>query len=82
MSDFSSASLTGLAAEGIALADLAEGVLLRGHAHGEPLLLVRRGNELLAVDARCSHFGAPLDQGLLVDDSVRYPCSRTNSMLC
>ena len=75
MSDSSPAPLTGpdLAAEGIALADLAEGVLLRGHAHGEPVLLVRRGNELLAVGARCSHFGAPLEQGLLVDDTVRCP---------
>jgi len=29
---------------GIALPDLAEGALIRGHALGEPVLLVRRGD--------------------------------------
>ena len=58
---------------GIALADLTEGALLRGHAHGEPVLLVRRGDELLAIGALCTHFGAPLETGLLVDDTVRCP---------
>jgi NADPH-dependent 2,4-dienoyl-CoA reductase/sulfur reductase-like enzyme/nitrite reductase/ring-hydroxylating ferredoxin subunit len=58
---------------GIALADLTEGVLLRGHAFGEPVLLVRQGAELLAVGALCSHFGAPLETGLLVGGTVRCP---------
>ena len=58
---------------GIALTDLTEGVLIRGHAHGEPVLLVRRGDELLAVGAICTHFGAPLETGLLVGDTVRCP---------
>ena len=58
---------------GIALPDLAEGALIRGHAHGEPVLLVRRGDELLAVGALCTHFGAPLETGLLVGDTVRCP---------
>ena len=58
---------------GIALTDLAEGALIRGHAHGEPVLLVRRGDELLAVGALCTHFGAPLETGLLVGDTVRCP---------
>jgi NADPH-dependent 2,4-dienoyl-CoA reductase/sulfur reductase-like enzyme/nitrite reductase/ring-hydroxylating ferredoxin subunit len=58
---------------GIALADLAEGALLRGHAFGEPVLLVRRGDELLAVGALCTHFGAPLETGLLVGDTVHCP---------
>ena len=58
---------------GIALADLADGALLRGHAFGEPVLLVRQGDELLAVGAVCTHFGAPLETGLLVGDTVRCP---------
>ncbi len=58
---------------GIALTDLAEGALIRGHAHGELVLLVRRGGELLAVGALCTHFGAPLETGLLVNDTVRCP---------
>ncbi|MDQ2795059.1 MAG: FAD-dependent oxidoreductase [Bacteroidota bacterium] len=62
-----------LATNGIALTDLADGAMLRGHAHGEPVLLVRRGAELLAVGAICTHFGAPLETGLLVGDTVRCP---------
>ena len=58
---------------GLALTDLVEGALIRGHAHGEPVLLVRRGDELLAVGALCIHFGAPLETSLLVGDTVRCP---------
>ncbi|WP_241502191.1 Rieske 2Fe-2S domain-containing protein [Hymenobacter glacialis] len=61
------------ATTGMALAELADGAMLRGHAHGEPVLLVRRGSELLAVGALCTHLGAPLETGLLVGDTVRCP---------
>ena len=33
-------------AKGITVSDLAEGAMLLGHAHGEPVLLTRRGDEL------------------------------------
>ena len=47
--------------------------MLLGHAHGEPVLLARRGDELFAIGAVCTHYGAPLADGLLVDDTVRCP---------
>jgi apoptosis-inducing factor 3 len=59
--------------QGIELSTVPDGTMLLGHAHGEPVLLVRRGEELLAIGATCTHYGAPLDQGLLVDDTVRCP---------
>lgn len=58
---------------GIALTDLADGALIRGHANGEPVLLARRGDEIFAVGAICTHFGASLETGLLVGDTVRCP---------
>jgi NADPH-dependent 2,4-dienoyl-CoA reductase/sulfur reductase-like enzyme/nitrite reductase/ring-hydroxylating ferredoxin subunit len=58
---------------GVALSEISDGAMLLGHAHGEPILLARRGDELFAVGAACTHYGAPLADGLLVDDTVRCP---------
>jgi NADPH-dependent 2,4-dienoyl-CoA reductase/sulfur reductase-like enzyme/nitrite reductase/ring-hydroxylating ferredoxin subunit len=58
---------------GIALSALEDGAMLLGHAHGERALMVRRGEEVFAIGAACTHYGAPLEEGLLVDDTVRCP---------
>src|SRR5512140_2617658 len=60
-------------AKGVALSIIADGAMLLGHAHGEPVLLARRGNALFAIGAVCTHYGAPLADGLLVDETVRCP---------
>jgi NADPH-dependent 2,4-dienoyl-CoA reductase/sulfur reductase-like enzyme/nitrite reductase/ring-hydroxylating ferredoxin subunit len=60
-------------AAGVAVAEIADGAMLLGHAQGEPVLLARRGGEIFAIGATCTHYGAPLEQGLLVDDTVRCP---------
>ncbi len=59
--------------KGVALSKIADGAMLLGHAHGEPVLLTRRGGELFAIGALCTHYGAPLADGLLVGDTVRCP---------
>jgi NADPH-dependent 2,4-dienoyl-CoA reductase/sulfur reductase-like enzyme/nitrite reductase/ring-hydroxylating ferredoxin subunit len=58
---------------GIALAAIPDGAIVLGHAYGEPALLARRGAELFAIASTCTHYGAPLNDGLLVDDTVRCP---------
>src|SRR6185503_19247615 len=60
-------------AQGIPLADLADGSMLLGHVGEDAVLLARRGNELFAVGATCTHWGGPLAEGLLVEDTVRCP---------
>jgi NADPH-dependent 2,4-dienoyl-CoA reductase/sulfur reductase-like enzyme/nitrite reductase/ring-hydroxylating ferredoxin subunit len=60
-------------AQGIALADLTDGGKLAGHAGGKPILLVRRGNEIFAVGAQCTHYNGPLADGLVVGNTVRCP---------
>ena len=45
--------------KGVALSAVADGAMLLGHAHGEPVLLARRGDELFAIGAICTHYGAP-----------------------
>ena len=60
-------------AEGIALSRIPDGATLTGHAHGSAVLLARRGSEMFAIGAICTHYGAPLADGLLLDDTVRCP---------
>jgi NADPH-dependent 2,4-dienoyl-CoA reductase/sulfur reductase-like enzyme/nitrite reductase/ring-hydroxylating ferredoxin subunit len=60
-------------AQGMALADIAEGGMLLGHVAGEAVLLARRGQELFAIGAECTHYHGPLAEGALVEDTVRCP---------
>ncbi|MEA2603167.1 MAG: hypothetical protein QOF89_4159 [Acidobacteriota bacterium] len=60
-------------AQGIALADLADGGQLLGHSGGEAVLVVRRGEEVFVIGATCTHYGGPLAEGIVVDDTVRCP---------
>ncbi len=60
-------------ANGIPVDDLPDGRMLAGHVGNDPVLLARRGDEIFAIGATCSHYGGPLQQGLMVDDTVRCP---------
>jgi NADPH-dependent 2,4-dienoyl-CoA reductase/sulfur reductase-like enzyme/nitrite reductase/ring-hydroxylating ferredoxin subunit len=59
--------------QGIALSGLPDGGKLVGHCGGEQVLLVRRGDEVFATAATCTHYGGPLVEGLVVGDTVRCP---------
>ncbi|MDB4997916.1 MAG: FAD-dependent pyridine nucleotide-disulfide oxidoreductase [Myxococcaceae bacterium] len=59
--------------QGIAAAELRDGEMLVGHADGESVLLAKRGAEVFAVSATCTHYSGPLGEGLLVGDTVRCP---------
>jgi len=58
---------------GVSLDELGEGAKLVGHVGDDQVLLVRRGAEVFAVDAFCTHYHGPLADGLVVDDTVRCP---------
>jgi apoptosis-inducing factor 3 len=59
--------------QGVAPSELPDGGMLAGHVGEEAVLLVRRGEEVFAIGATCTHYGGPLAEGLLVDDTVRCP---------
>ena len=59
--------------QGVELSRVPDGTMLLGHAGAEPVLLVRRGAELFAIGATCTHYGGPLGDGLLVENTVRCP---------
>lgn len=58
---------------GIEISSVAPGQLVAGHAFGEPVLLVHVEPNWFAVGAKCTHYSAPLDQGLLVGETLRCP---------
>ncbi|HEY2407681.1 MAG TPA: FAD-dependent oxidoreductase [Polyangiaceae bacterium] len=58
---------------GIELSTLREGEPLLGHANGEAVVVVRRGDDVCALGATCSHYGGPLAEGLVVGGTLRCP---------
>ena len=58
---------------GFPIRDLGDGSMISGHADGEELVLVRRGDEVSAIGAHCTHYGGPLAEGLIAGDTVRCP---------
>src|SRR5215475_7504092 len=60
-------------ARGVPLGDVADGGMVGGHVGDDAGLLARRGDELFAIGATCSHYGGPLAEGLIVGDTVRCP---------
>lgn len=58
---------------GVPIDQLSDGQMVAGHAGGEAVLVMRRGAEFFAIGAHCTHYGAPLSEGLVVGDTVRCP---------
>lgn len=59
--------------EGVTLGDFGGQVMLRGHVGKKAVLLVRLGDEVVAVGARCTHYSGPLEKGLIEGETVRCP---------
>lgn len=59
--------------QGITLADFGDQQLLRGQVGDESIILVRTGNEIMAIGAHCTHYGGPLEEGLVVGATIRCP---------
>ena len=58
---------------GVAASDLADGGTLVGEFDGEAVVLVRRGKEVFAIGATCTHYNGPLGEGLVVGNTIRCP---------
>jgi apoptosis-inducing factor 3 len=58
---------------GLPLQDLAEGQMVPGQVDGEDAILIRRGDEVFAVGAHCTHYHGALADGFVVGDTVRCP---------
>ena len=58
---------------GFPLKRLSDGQPVAGKVDEDDVILVRRGSNVFAVGAFCTHYHGPLADGLVVDDTVRCP---------
>src|SRR5712664_1212452 len=60
-------------ASGFDLTALKEGQSVAGHVQGKSVLLARTGGQVFAISGKCTHYGGPLADGLVVGETVRCP---------
>src|SRR5215467_12306732 len=58
---------------GVSSLSLPEDGKLLGVVDGEDVVVVRRGADFFAIGAHCTHYGGPLAEGLLIENTVRCP---------
>lgn len=58
---------------GVPVRSLEDGGMVAGHVGEEEVILVRKGDRFFALGAHCTHYGGPLAEGLVVDNTVRCP---------
>jgi apoptosis-inducing factor 3 len=58
---------------GVAFSEIPDGTPIAGSVGEEEAILVRRGDNLFAVGASCTHYHGALVDGLVVGDTVRCP---------
>jgi apoptosis-inducing factor 3 len=58
-------------AKGVEISSVGAGQMIAGHAFGQPVLLAHIEPNWFAVGAKCTHYGAPLVEGVLVGETIR-----------
>jgi NADPH-dependent 2,4-dienoyl-CoA reductase/sulfur reductase-like enzyme/nitrite reductase/ring-hydroxylating ferredoxin subunit len=60
-------------ASGVPLNQLPDGSPVAGHVGDDEIVVVRQGDQCLAIGAHCTHYHGPLAEGLVVGDTIRCP---------
>jgi apoptosis-inducing factor 3 len=58
---------------GVPLSRLEEGKPLGGNVGDDKVVVVKRGEQIFAIGARCTHYSGPLEKGLVVGTTIRCP---------
>src|ERR1700685_4451241 len=58
---------------GVPLKDIPDGQPIGAKIGDQEIVVVRRGQNVFAVDALCSHYHAPLKDGIVVAGTIRCP---------
>jgi apoptosis-inducing factor 3 len=59
--------------KGVVATSVGAGMMIAGHAFGEPVLLAHVEPNWFAIGAKCTHYGGPLVEGVLVGETIRCP---------
>ena len=59
--------------QGVPFQQLAESTPVAGHVGDDEIVIVRRGQNVYAIGAHCTHYHGPLADGLVVGDTIRCP---------
>ena len=59
--------------KGVEASSVGAGKMIAGHAFGEAVLLAHVEPNWFAIGAKCTHYGAPLAEGVLVGETIRCP---------
>ncbi len=59
--------------QGIPITEIPPDTPIAGHVGGDAVLLVRHGDQFFAVGAHCTHYHAPLADGLVAGETLRCP---------
>jgi len=59
--------------KGLPFRDLPDGTPVAGRVDDDDVIVVRKGDELFAIGAHCTHYHGPLADGLVVGDTIRCP---------
>lgn len=59
--------------KGIPFHDIPDGGMVGGHFGDQSVIVARQGDEIFAIGGQCTHYGAPLADGLVVGTTVRCP---------
>lgn len=59
--------------KGIPFDDIPDGGMIGGHVDDQSVIIARQGNDVFAIGGQCTHYGAPLADGLVVGTTVRCP---------
>lgn len=66
----------------ISESEVIEGKLVGVDYNGTPIVLVKRGSEICALDGTCSHLGGPLAEGKLEGDAIQCPWHASQFSIC
>lgn len=60
-------------AAGIEIDTISDDEMIAGQVRGEAALLVRQSGNFFVIGRACTHYGAPLADGVIVEDTLRCP---------